>query len=170
MEWGLAAAWALAEDAVNDPDNSSVISNGSLIPWVCHIYREQKGRRCATMVVFRAIMNVLPEKQKEVRQTLLALIDRPEMGEGCLSNGVSSDIGDDNIFYLISEWETRRHLEKFLRSDGFSVLLGTKSLLTEPLKIDILTVSNSESGETVDFVRTKSNSFSRCTDEKRLAS
>ncbi len=122
------------------------------------------------MVIIRAIMNVLPEKQKEVKQTLLALIDQPKKGEGCLSYGISSDIEDGNIFYLISEWETRRHLEKFLRSDGFGVLLGTKSLLTEPLKIDILTVSNSEGGEAVDFVRTKRNSFIRSIDERKLVS
>jgi quinol monooxygenase YgiN len=120
------------------------------------------------MVIIRAIMNVLPEKQKEVMLTLLALIDRLDMKEGCLSYGVSSDIEDGNIFYLISEWDTRQHMEQFLRSDRFSVLLGTKSLLFEPLKIDILTVSNSEGGEAVDLVRTKSSSFSRCTAERRL--
>jgi len=115
-------------------------------------------------------MNVLPEKQKEVLQTLLSFNDRLEMGEGCLSYGISSDIEYGNIFYLISEWETRQHLEKFLRSDSFSVLLGTRSLLSEPLKIDILTVSNFEGVEAVDLIRTKSNSFSRRTAERRLTS
>jgi quinol monooxygenase YgiN len=122
------------------------------------------------MVILRAIMNVLPEKQKEIMQTLLALLDRPEMGEGCLRYGISIDIEDGNIFYLISEWETRQHLEDYLRSNRFSVLLGTKSLLSEPLKIDILTVSISEGGGAVDLVRAKSNSFSLCSAERRLTS
>jgi hypothetical protein len=37
------------------------------------------------MTVIRTIMNVLPEKQKEVLQTLLSLIDSPEKDRGCLN-------------------------------------------------------------------------------------
>jgi hypothetical protein len=42
-----------------------------------------------------------------------------------------------------------------MRSDRFSVLLGTKSLLCEPLKIQIFTVSHSEGIEAIDAVRSK---------------
>ena len=80
------------------------------------------------MIVFRTIMNVLPEKQKEVLLTLLSLIQSPEKEQGCLSYGIFADIEDENVFDLISEWETRQHLDHHLRSDRFSVLLGTKSL------------------------------------------
>jgi quinol monooxygenase YgiN len=60
-----------------------------------------------------------------------------------------------NVFNLISEWETRRHVDLHIRSERFRVLLGTKSLLCKPLKIQILTVSDSEGVEAVNSVRKK---------------
>jgi len=109
------------------------------------------------MILVRIIMNVLPEKQKEVLQTLLSLIEPSEKEKGCLSYGIFCDIEDKNAFSLISEWNTRQHLDHHIRSDRFSVLLGTKSLLCEPLKIQIFTVSGSEGIEAVNSVRTKIN-------------
>jgi quinol monooxygenase YgiN len=105
------------------------------------------------MIVIRTIMVVLPEKQKEVLQTLLSLIAPLEKEKGCLSYDIYCDIEDENVFSLISEWESRQSLHDHLRSDRFSVLLGTKSLLGEPLRFQILTVSNSEGVESVHTVR-----------------
>ena len=105
------------------------------------------------MIIAITIMNVFPEKQKEVLQTLLSLIEPPAKEKGCLSYGIFCDIEDKNLFNLISEWETRQHLDHHMGSDRFSVLLGTKSLLFEPLKIRIFTVSDSEGIAAVDSVR-----------------
>ena len=107
------------------------------------------------MIVVRTIINVLPEKQREVLQTLLSLIASLEKEKGCLSYDIYSDIEDESIFNLISEWESRQSLDDHLRSDRFSILLGIKSLLCEPLRFEILTVSNSEGTEAVNLVRKK---------------
>jgi len=107
------------------------------------------------MIVIRTIMNALPEKQKEVLQTLISLIDPPEKESGCLSYGIFSDIDDKNLFNLISEWETRHDLDSHMRTNRFSVLLGTKSLLCEPMGIQIFTVSDSEGLEAVNSIRKK---------------
>ena len=109
------------------------------------------------MIVVRIVMNVIPEKQKEVMQTLLSMIESPEKESGYLSYSVFCDIEDKNIFNLISEWETRQNLDHHIRSDRFSVLLGTKSLLCEPMQIQILTVSGSEGIEAVHSARKKRN-------------
>jgi quinol monooxygenase YgiN len=115
-----------------------------------------KGAR-ATMIVLVTIMNVLPEKQKEVLQTLLSMVELPEKETGCLNYGISCDIEDKNVFNLISAWKTRQHLNLHMRSERFSVLLGTKSLLCEPLKMQIFTVSESEGIEAVESARNKRN-------------
>jgi len=107
------------------------------------------------MIIVITSMNVLPEKQKEVLQTLLSMVEPPGKEKGCLSYGIFSDIEDRNVFSLISEWETRQHLDHHLKSDRFSVLLGIKSLLCEPPKIQIVTVSESEGIEAVNSVREK---------------
>jgi len=98
-------------------------------------------------------MNVIPEKQKEVMQTLISMIESPEKENGYLSYSIFCDIEDKNVFNLISEWETRKDLNRHMRSDRFSVLLGTKSLLCEPLQIQIYTVSGSEGIEAVHSAR-----------------
>lgn len=105
------------------------------------------------MIVFRIVMNVIPEKQKEVMQTLMSIIESPEKENGYISYGIFCDIEDKHVFNLISEWETRKGLNRHLRSDRFSVLLGTKSLLCEPLQIQIYTVSGSEGIEAVHSAR-----------------
>jgi quinol monooxygenase YgiN len=111
----------------------------------------------AAMIVVRMIMNVIPEKHKEVMQTLLSMIESPGKDSRYLSYGIFCDIEDKNVFNLISEWETRKDLEDHIKSYRFSVLLGTKSLLCKPLKIQIFTVSNSEGIEAVNSIREKRN-------------
>ena len=107
------------------------------------------------MIIVRITMNVLIEKRTEVRQTLLSLIEPTENGRGCLSCHVLRDIEDKNVFSLIQEWETREDLDDHIKSDRFSVLLGTKSLLCEPQQIEIHTVSRSEGMETIHAARNK---------------
>ncbi len=106
------------------------------------------------MIVF-IIMNVLPEKQKEVLQTLLSLIASSGEAEDYLSYGIFSDIEDQNNFILISEWETRKHLDHHMRSNRFRVLMGTKSLLKEPIEIQTFALSDTEGMEAVNAVRKK---------------
>jgi quinol monooxygenase YgiN len=113
-------------------------------------------------------MNVLPEKQKEVMQTLLSMIEPLGQKNGNLSYGIFCDIEEKNVFNLISEWETRQDLNRHIRSDKFSVLLGTKSLLSEPLKIQIFTVSDSEGIEAVNSLRKKEADLSHINTERSL--
>ena len=107
------------------------------------------------MIVVRITMNVLPEKQKELVQTLLSMIEPAGKEAGCLSYAVFCDVEDKNRFILLEEWETRQHLDHHMRADRFGVLLGTKSLLCEPLQIEIHTISHSEGMETVKAARGK---------------
>lgn len=102
-------------------------------------------------------MNVLPEKQLEIRQTLLSMIEPTVKEAGCLSHTVFCDIEDKGIFSLLEEWETREALDYHLKSHRFGVLLGSKTLLCEPLKIQIFTVADTEGIEAVNFIRKKRN-------------
>ena len=96
------------------------------------------------MIILRITMNALPEKQREVMQTLLSMIEPTGKEKGCLSWDAFCDIEDKTAFSLLEAWENREYLEHHLSSDRFGVLLGTQSLLNEPLKIQIHTVSHSE--------------------------
>ena len=107
------------------------------------------------MIVVRITMNSIPGKQLEVMQTLLSMIEPTEMEYGCLSYAGYKDIEDKNRFNLIGEWETREDLDRHIQSARFGVLLGTKSLLREPPRVEIHTISSSEGMESVDAVRGK---------------
>lgn len=107
------------------------------------------------MIIVRMTMNVLTEKQKEVVQTLLSMTEPMGKEKGCLNFHVFQDIEGKAVFSLIEEWESHEDLDRHMLSDIFSVLLGTKSLLRKPLKIQIHTVSYSEGMDAVTAVRGK---------------
>ena len=107
------------------------------------------------MIIFRITMNVLQGKQKEVMQTLLSMLGPAGKDKGRLSYDVFCDLEDNHVFNLIEEWETREDLDRHIRSERFSVLLGTKSLLAKPLEMKIHMVSHSEGVEIVNALRDK---------------
>ena len=107
------------------------------------------------MIIVRITLNALMEKRTEVMQTLLSIVEPTENERGCLICQVFQDIEDEYGFDLILKWESREDLDHYIRSDRFSVLLGTKSLLCEPPQIEIHTVSRSEGRESVIACRGK---------------
>jgi len=107
------------------------------------------------MIIARITMAARPEKRKEVMQTLLSMIEPTLQEKGCLSYQVFQDINDENVFSLIKEWETREDLDHHMRTDRFSVLLGTKILLNEQQSIQFHTISHSEGIEAVHAARGK---------------
>ena len=107
------------------------------------------------MIIVRITMKALMEKRTEMMQTLLSMIELTSKEKGCLSCDVSCDLEDGHILSLIQEWITREDLDRHIRSELFSVLLGTKSLLGKPLEMKIHTVSHSEGAEVVNALRGK---------------
>ncbi|BHH84543.1 hypothetical protein LA52FAK_28320 [Desulforhopalus sp. 52FAK] len=106
-----------------------------------------------TMIIVRTVLNSLPEKQKEVLQTLLSMVEPPTNGNGLLGHGIYNDIEDKSVFTLMSEWKTRKHADSHLSSDQFSVLLGARILLSKPVEVQIFTVSLVEGMSAVRSVR-----------------
>jgi quinol monooxygenase YgiN len=107
------------------------------------------------MVIVKITMNALPEKRKEVLQTLLSMTEAIRQEKGCRNYQIYQDIENDNVFCLVQEWETREDLEHHMRSDRFGVLLGTKNILKEHQDIQIHTVLHSEGKGIVNAVRGK---------------
>jgi quinol monooxygenase YgiN len=107
------------------------------------------------MIFVRITMNVLPEKQLEVTQTLFSMIEPTSKESGCLSYAVSCDIGNKNVFNLLEEWQSREDLDNHIRSERFRALLGTRSLLGQPLDFQVHTVSHSEGMEAIHAARGK---------------
>jgi quinol monooxygenase YgiN len=105
------------------------------------------------MVIVIIKMKALPEKCLEFRQTLQALMQPTRKEKGCLSHNVYQDIECNNSFSLFQAWASRSDLDDHLRSDRFTILIGTKSLLSRPPEITINEVLNSSGWEAVEAVR-----------------
>jgi quinol monooxygenase YgiN len=106
------------------------------------------------MIVVKIILDALEDKQLELTQTLLSLIEPVGRETGCKSYSVFCDIRDRNRFCLIEEWETHENLNQHIKSDRFGVLLGTKALLQHPLNILFYTVSHHQGMEAIETIRT----------------
>jgi quinol monooxygenase YgiN len=111
------------------------------------------------MIIVRTVLSTLPEKQKEILQTLLSMVEPPGNGNGLLGYGIYRDIEDETVFKLISEWNTREHANIHLSSEQFGVLLGARSLLSKPVEVQIYTVSLVEGIEAVRLARKKVNTL-----------
>jgi len=107
------------------------------------------------MIIIKIILNVLPEKQLEFKQTLLSIVELTRKETGCIKYTVMCDIEDNNQFNLLVEWKTREDIDKHIKSNRFGVLLGSKTLLRKPMDIQISTVSISEGIETITSLRGK---------------
>jgi quinol monooxygenase YgiN len=105
------------------------------------------------MIVLRVTLDVVPEKQLEVVQTLLSMIEPATKEAGCINYTVFCDIEDKNRFSMLGEWETREDLNHHFMSHRFGALLGTKSLLGSPMQIQIHTISQSEGMEAIEAAR-----------------
>ena len=107
------------------------------------------------MIIVRITLHVLPEKQKEMAQTLLSLMHSMEKEAGCLCYEILCDVNDKNMLCILEEWESRKMLDQHLKSDLFGVLLGSKSLLCHSHEIHIYTVQQEEGMKAVLAVRSK---------------
>jgi len=76
-----------------------------------------------------------PEKQHEINQTLEEIVDRVKKLEGCKNTKIYKDKNDENIFFLVEEWQNQRHLDDHMKSNLFAALLGIKGLLTKEPEI-----------------------------------
>ena len=61
-------------------------------------------------------------------------LNLPEYSLGCLSHNIFLDIENDNGLNLIEEWESRKDLDDHLQSEKFTLLMGTRYLLTDHWK------------------------------------
>jgi len=105
------------------------------------------------MVTIIIEMKALPEKHLELKQTLEALMESTRKEKGCLSHNVFKDIENDSSLSLIQLWQSREDLDDHLRSDRFTVLMGTRSLLIRPPEITMGEISHSSGWEAVEAVR-----------------
>lgn len=107
------------------------------------------------MMIVRMILTAHPEKHLEVLQTLLSLMEPVRKEPGCRSCCAFCDIDNKNRFTLLEEWETQKDMDNHIQSHQFGVLLGTKTLLSEPPRIRIHKAPQTWGMDAVQVLRRK---------------
>ncbi len=98
------------------------------------------------MIALTISMEVPQEKNREFLQTILLIIKSMRREMGCLGCHFFHDMEDENKFRLVGKWAKQEDMNNHLRSDTFSVLLGSMNLLRESPDIRFYAVSNMGSG------------------------
>ena len=83
------------------------------------------------------------EKREELSQTLHSIVKQVRQESGCLHAFVCQDVENENDFWVVEEWATRKDLDDHVRSDTFTVLIGAGSLLRQAPELVVHTVSHS---------------------------
>ncbi len=88
-------------------------------------------------------MKVLPEKRRELLQTLSSIAQQVRNESGYLRAVVFQNVEDDNELLFIEEWSSPKDSDAHLDSDLFTVLRGAGGLMRQPPEIVITTVDQS---------------------------
>ena len=105
------------------------------------------------MIIVIIKLDARPEKWFELKQSLLAMIEPTKKEKGCLSHDIFQNIENDNDFSLIQMWRTRDDWDNYLRSDLFTVLIGTRYLLSRPSELSVNDVTHASEWEDAEALR-----------------
>ena len=93
---------------------------------MCLVTRE----RWRVVIVKTTRIFVKPEKRIELVQTISRLLGPIKNVKGCRSIRFYLDASDENSSLLLSEWETESDLDRYTRSNDFSILRGAIMVLS----------------------------------------
>lgn len=82
-------------------------------------------------------MKANPGKFHELHQTLEAFLPMIREQKGCRDCRISRDIEDGQVLTLAVDWDAREDLERYVRSEDGSALLGAVELLGETSRVAI---------------------------------
>jgi len=88
------------------------------------------------MIVAAVTLKGRQDKRREIMQTISGIADQVRRCEGCFGVNCYQDINDRNVFYYVQQWRSREDLDGHLNSKLFAALLGIKSILAEPPRIE----------------------------------
>jgi len=105
--------------------------NGSLGTPLCII------PPASPMLIASLVFDVLPDKRAEFMSAVSQIVESLRSSQGCLACRLVSDCENDNLFVMTSEWDGRTFLDRYLASKEFSVLEGTRILLSDGPELSI---------------------------------
>jgi quinol monooxygenase YgiN len=93
-------------------------------------------------IVSAARIRVRPENRRELCLTISALLDPIRHEKGCRTYSFYGEVEDQNSLILIGEWDTLTAWENHLKSEHFTVLIGSVKLLSNRSNLDFSLLSH----------------------------
>ena len=96
-----------------------------------------------------------PGKNSELYQTLQALLPTMRQENGCTSCRVCQDLDDDEVYFLLSDWDKQASFEGYVKSTSGIALLGAIKTLGKSTRIKLGSDAIWEGVETLMQIRRK---------------
>jgi quinol monooxygenase YgiN len=111
-----------------------------------------KGERVDKKMLVTLRMIVLPERRRDLLETIRGMLEPARVERGCLSYHLYEDVEDRNAFVMVEEWKTRKDLENHIRSDSQRRLLSLTDLLSRQPELRFNTVSHTAGMDLIENV------------------
>ena len=105
-------------------------------------------------MMMTSIKVILPGKhRKDVFEALSLFKRMTEISAGCICCHISRDVEKPNSITFSEEWQTRKDLERHIRSPNYRLLLEIIELSAQEPEIKVLTITKVEGLEVVEALR-----------------
>lgn len=106
------------------------------------------------MIILEVRLEALPERQSELEKAVQYLVNTMKDQDGCHRAEACRHLGNPSELILIADWRTRDALDRYVASDHFSALLGTRILLCRDPSLRLHAVDAREGADSILDVRT----------------
>ena len=87
------------------------------------------------MSTLNVLLRVRPGKHDEFIQALQSIQNDLKTEKDLTESALYRDMNDSSVFYLAETWATQNGMERYLRSERFSVLMGVLKVLCSESEI-----------------------------------
>ena len=109
-----------------------------------------------SMILSFLKINPLPGKQQVVLDVLRSVIVPTRLKSGCMDCAVYTDQGEEQTILYLEQWQSRKPLDRHIRSELYFRVLSAMELAKEAPEIYFHEVSDTKGFEYIEALRTPS--------------
>ena len=98
-------------------------------------------------------MKPLPGRREEFLSIVRSTVGPARVMKGCIGCHLSTEVGEEDLITIQTQWESQADLDDYLRSQRFSEILVAMDLLKEPPEIRFDKILRSTDMEAVKKAR-----------------
>ena len=96
------------------------------------------------MIEMEIRVKILPHKRTEFIQAIQSICESHTHSQANLPFNIYQDLNDDNLFYCLGKWDSRKHMEAYRQTLSFEMLMGAIQVLGEIQQAQIHDISTTD--------------------------